>query len=157
MTVAVRAAVEDDLDVVVDLRLEFLRAVRGPDIELSAEFAVQTRSFFQREARAGRVSTWLAFDGPDTIGVASLLLWARPPLPEDPRSFEAYVINMYVVPTARGRGVGRELLAMCTDGARRAGARTLLLHPTDDGLPLYRSAGFVEKTRWMELPLPLQE
>ncbi len=118
---------------------------------------VQTRSFFQREARAGRVSTWLAFDGADTIGVASLLLWARPPLPEDPRSFKAYVINMYVVPTAPGRGVGRELLAMCTDGARRAGARTLLLHPTDDGLPLYRSAGFTEATRWMELPLPLQE
>jgi GNAT superfamily N-acetyltransferase len=156
VTIRVRPAVDADLDVVVALRVEFLRAVRGAELDLSAEFLVQTRSFFEREVRAGRVLTWLAFDGTDAVGVVSLLLWPRPPLPEDPRSFEGYVINLYVVPAARGRGLGRELLDVCTEGARDAGARKLVLHPTDDGLPLYVSAGFTDARRWRERPLPLK-
>ena len=156
MTVAVRTAVEADLDLVVGLRLDFLRDVRGPDVEMSAEFVVQTRSFVEREVGAGRLLTWLAFAGPDAVGIVSLLLWPRPPLPEDPRSFEGYVINMYVVPAARRKGLGRELLEICTDGARRAGVRKLVLHPTADGLPLYEAAGFTDAARLMQLALPLE-
>jgi GNAT superfamily N-acetyltransferase len=156
VTVAVRPATDADLDLVVQLRLDFLREVRGPDVALSAEFVVQTRAFVERERRAGHLLTWLAFDGPEPVGVVSLLLWGRPPLPEDPRSYEGYVINMFVVAPARRRGLGRELLAVCTDGARRAGARKLILHPTADGLPLYESSGFTAAAPRMELPLPLQ-
>ncbi|UDY36106.1 GNAT family N-acetyltransferase [Dermatobacter hominis] len=156
MTVAVRPAVEADLDLVVALRIEFLREVRGGDLDLSAECLVQTRSFVEREVRAGRLLTWLAFNGEEPVGVVSLLLWPRPPLPEDPRSFEGYVINMYVTPGARRHGLGRELMSVCTDGARDAGARSLRLHPTAAGRPLYEAEGFTDTTRWMELPLPLQ-
>jgi GNAT superfamily N-acetyltransferase len=44
-----------------------------------------------------------------------------------------------VAPAHRGRGLGRRLLAAA---AARAGSRILLLHATEDGLPLYRRSGF---------------
>ena len=41
---------------------------------------------------------------------------------------------------ARGRGIGRALTTAVLDGL---GSRTVLLNATSDGMPLYRSLGFV--------------
>ena len=43
----------------------------------------------------------------DVLGIVSVLVNDVPPLPEDPRSREGYIINEYVKPAARSRGVGR--------------------------------------------------
>src|SRR6478609_6493233 len=59
----------------------------------------------------------------------------------------AEVKRMYVVPTARGTGVARALLAALEAEARRLGARRLLLETgtrLDAAMALYRRAGFVE-------------
>lgn len=45
-----------------------------------------------------------------------------------------------VSPTAQGRGLGRRIFARVLEGL---GARSVLLHATEAGLPLYRSFGFV--------------
>lgn len=46
-----------------------------------------------------------------------------------------------VAPEMQGRGIGRRLMEAALD---RLAGRTVLLHATEAGLPLYRSLGFVE-------------
>jgi GNAT superfamily N-acetyltransferase len=87
------------------------------------------------------------------VGVVTMLLLDLAPRPEDTSGLEGYLINMFVVPGHRRRGVGRQLLAECHREARELGLRRLLLHATDDGRSLYERAGFTPNSRWMELVL----
>ncbi|HEY2544099.1 MAG TPA: GNAT family N-acetyltransferase [Gaiellaceae bacterium] len=53
--------------------------------------------------------------------------------------------RMYVVPAARGRGLGRRLLVDLEDAARRLGYRALVLETGDqqpEALGLYESSGY---------------
>jgi predicted N-acetyltransferase YhbS len=52
-----------------------------------------------------------------------------------------------VVPRARGRGTGAALTEACVDWLRARGARTVLLHATDQGRPVYERLGFVAEGR----------
>jgi putative acetyltransferase len=57
--------------------------------------------------------------------------------------------KMYVLAAGRGLGVGRALLDLCIDGARRAGFKTMYLetfHTMEGARRLYQRSGFVEKS-----------
>ena len=54
--------------------------------------------------------------------------------------------KLYLVPAARGRGLGRVALSRVVDGARREGARTVVLETAailKEANELYRRFGFV--------------
>lgn len=153
MTVVVRSATPEDLETVVSRRIEFLGAVRGPGFRPSDDLVERTRSFVVAEQGAGRLHTRIAEDGPEFVGIVSVLLWSRPPQPEDTRTTEAYIVNMYVPPAHRRRGIGGRLLDRCLATAEELGVRKLLLHSTDEARSLYESRGFTPKANWMELPV----
>jgi ribosomal protein S18 acetylase RimI-like enzyme len=153
VTVTVRAATVEDLETVVSLRVDFLGAVRGPDFRPSDGFVERTRSFVMAEHHGGRLHTWIAEEGSEPVGIVSVLLWSRPPQPEDARTTEAYIINMYVPPAHQRQGIGRRLLDCCLESAEELGIRKFLLHSTDEGQALYESSGFAPKVNWMELPV----
>lgn len=169
----IRLATDADAELTTRLRLAFLADHRGIDPSVfPPAFVAATETFMTERARAGDLLTWLAeLDEPGTgvVGVVSVLLHQVPPRPTIDRSaddghgvpgaadelgtIEGYVINLFVPPHARRRGIGRRLLGSCIDHARADGYRRLVLHATDDGLPLYEQAGFTATARWMELPL----
>lgn len=150
----IRPATDDDLEAVASLRVQFLAEHRGVDpAAFPAEFSVTTLAFLQRHAAAGTSRSWLACDGETAVGVVTMLLLDLAPRPEDTSGLEGYLINMFVSPAHRRRGLGRQLLAECHRAAADLGLRRLLLHATDDGRPLYERAGFTENPRWMELVL----
>lgn len=153
MTVIVRSATEDDLKTVVTRRLEFLAAVRGPDFRPSEDFVAATRSFIAAEQRAGRLQTWIAEEADRFVGIVSVLLWPRPPQPEDTRTTEGYIINMYVPPAHQRQGIGTRLMDRCLAAAGELGVRKFLLHSTGPGRALYESSGFAVTPNWMELPV----
>lgn len=89
MAVLVRSATPEDLETVVSRRIEFLGAARGPGFRPSDDLVERTRSFVVAEQGAGRLHTSIAADGPEFVGIVSVLLWSRPPQPEDTRTTEA--------------------------------------------------------------------
>ena len=63
---------------------------------------------------------------------------------------DAFLTELYLEPTARGRGDGRALLAAACDAARDEGARAIHLMVRFDNaaaIGLYRSAGFESPPR----------
>jgi ribosomal protein S18 acetylase RimI-like enzyme len=156
----IRRASDADLDLVARLRLAFLADHRGVDpASLPVDFADATAAFVAERHHAGDLLTWLADDegrdpvGGACVGVISMLLRSVPPRPEDRGTVEGYLINLWVPPTERRRGIGRLLLDATLAHARDERFRRVVLHFTDDGLPLYERAGFTANARWMELDL----
>ncbi|MFF6875943.1 GNAT family N-acetyltransferase [Streptomyces sp. NPDC012474] len=91
------------------------------------------------DVAAGRVVVWAAHDGDRVLGTVSLAF------PDKANSrHRAELVKLMVHPDARGRGLGRGLLATAQDEAVAAGV-TLLHLDTETGSPaehLYRSAGW---------------
>ncbi|MEZ5141239.1 MAG: GNAT family N-acetyltransferase [Acidimicrobiales bacterium] len=117
---------------------------------------VRRRHARLRGPRADRgLPAHLAAVGDDAVlGIVSLQLQPVPPRPDDLRPHEGHVLNMYVVPWARGRGVGRVLFEACLSSADALGVRRFHLLATPDGRPLYESAGFAANPDVLERRVP---
>ena len=100
------------------------------------------RSFLERRLRSGGHFTSVAEEDGRIVGIGSLEVFERLPYPGNLSGKEGYVLNIYVEPPARGRGVAGRLLADLVDVARGAGVGRLWLHPSDRGRRIYESAGF---------------
>ncbi len=66
----------------------------------------------------------------------------REPARLEPSHDAAKVRAMYTDPDFTRRGVGRMILSLCEDAARRAGFARVELMATAAGVPLYRSCGY---------------
>jgi GNAT superfamily N-acetyltransferase len=153
--VNLRPATLVDLPALCALRIEFL--AEGRDVRpeaLSDRMADTTRQFFERTMSSGVIESWLIEHEGSAIGLASVVMHDVPPLPEDPRSHEGYVINMYVCPDFRGQGLGRRLLDACLGVAGERGIRRFYLYATESGRPMYESAGFANHKNWMVVQVP---
>jgi len=153
--VNLRLATSADLQALCELRIEFLAESRGirPD-DFPGRLSDDTRQFFERTLSSGRTLSWLVEDAGRQIGLASVVVHDVPPLPEDRRSREGYIINMYVRPGFRGRGIGRRLLDACLGMAVDQGICRFYLYATPSGRPMYEQAGFTNHKDWMVVQVP---
>lgn len=71
-------------------------------------------------------------------------LVAREPRALDPATEPARIRAMYTDPAFVRQGVGRLVLELCEDAARRAGFGRATMMATMSGVPLYRSCGYAE-------------
>ncbi|MCH0565928.1 MULTISPECIES: GNAT family N-acetyltransferase [unclassified Streptomyces] len=88
---------------------------------------------------AGRLAVWAARDGGEVVGTVGLAFAGKPN-----SRHRAELVKLMVRPGARGRGLGRTLLATAEEAAADAGV-TLLHLDTETGSPaerLYRGAGW---------------
>lgn len=54
----------------------------------------------------------------------------------------AYIVNVYVEPACRRRGIARVLLQTILDWCAQQNLNIIALHASDFGRPLYESLGF---------------
>ena len=64
----------------------------------------------------------------------------------------AYIMNMYVRPDYRRRGIATAILDLLVTDARERGAGRIALEATEAGRPLYEKYGFVPALSEMALP-----
>ena len=149
----VRVAGDADLETVARLRVAFLEDDdRGGGVS-PEQLRAATRAYVEGALADGSLVSWLAEDGDEAVGIVSMLVAWAPPRPSDLRTKRAYVVNMYVRPTHRGRGIGQALLDALVAESQARGLRALHLYATASGRPLYERNGFVPNDAWMELPL----
>lgn len=109
----------------------------------AAERAAEPDSWWlERMADPDGMSVALgAFEGEDLVGTVALEFNAKPKT-----EHKALLIGMYVVPSLRGRGVGKALLQRALERAEaRGGTRVMTLTVTEGNEPavrLYKDAGF---------------
>ncbi len=146
-TPVARRATADDLDAVVGLRLAFEAIQRDSgSLDLEARRA-ELASLLGPDLASGRLRCWLALEGGRPAGQAALRLGTGR------GAREGEILNVYVEPGLRGRGIGSGLVALAIAEARGLGLARLRLQPTPDSRRIYERAGFRGGGRAMTLDL----
>ena len=78
------------------------------------------------------------------LGGVGLTLIDWPPHPLHPtHDRRGYVLNLYVEPEHRRKGVARRLMQLAEAELAKRGASLLILHATEKGRPLYSELGWI--------------
>lgn len=143
--VAIRLATVDDVTDITRQRHEmFVDMETAPDddpllIRHDAAFA----EWLHARLPAGQYVGWVAEnERSSTVGGAGLWIMDMPPHPLDPTSRRGLVMNVYVEPAYRRRGLARQMVTTLLDWSREHDVRILTLNASDEGRSLYESLGF---------------
>jgi ribosomal protein S18 acetylase RimI-like enzyme len=99
--------------------------------------------WLERMMAAGRYVGWIVEDDGQPAASAGFFALDWPPHPLDPAgTARGYLLNFWVEPGYRRRGLARALVREAVAESRRRGFRVSVLHASDAGRPVYEKEGF---------------
>lgn len=144
----VRLAPVTDVGTLMRWRAEVLEAVFGavPDKALLEA----NRRYYSEAVSSGRHLAFIARTEEGEEGCGAVCFSEELPSPDNPSGLCAYLMNVYVRPDCRGRGIAHALVRHLVDCARRRGCGKIYLETTPMARPLYASTGFSEMPDMMK-------
>ena len=138
---------------------EILRQRRGmyedmgyKDADALSAMLASCEPYLAASLRNGSFRCWLALQGERAVGGGAVLISPWPSHPYDLECRRATILNVYVYPGFRRKGIARRLTKTILDWCRNQGLAAVYLHASKSGRPLYESLGF-EPTNEMRLKL----
>ena len=153
MALEYKRATLADLDILVETRVEVLRAANRLDASADmTQVERETRAYYRSALADGTHTAYLVFDGDLFVGAGGVSYYSVMPTYHNPTGQKAYIMNMYTRPAYRRQGIARRTLDLLVQDAGSRGVRAISLEATEMGRPLYEAYGFVPMTSEMELP-----
>lgn len=153
MSIVYERAGLDRLDLLVTTRIEVLRAANQLDVTADmTEVERQSRDYYVKALADGTHTAYLAFDDGAFVGSGGVSYYQVMPTYHNPDGRKVYIMNMYVRPAYRRRGIATHILDLLVKDARARGIDCITLEATDAGRPLYAKYGFIPMEHEMELP-----
>lgn len=91
----------------------------------------------------GRYAGLLAEAAGAVVGGVGMMVIDWPPHPFHPdRGCRGYILNVWVDPAQRGRGLAKRMMLAAEEKLRAMGASYVILHATAAGRPLYEGLGY---------------
>jgi GNAT superfamily N-acetyltransferase len=150
----VRSVTEADIPALARLRLALLEETGAAlDAAARAELLHSNAAFFRENLASPLWQSWLADVDGEAVAIGTLTFFIRPPYPGNPEGIDAYLLNMYTLPSHRGQGAASAIVQAAKACARERGARKVILHATEAGRSRYTQAGFRASSAYMELSL----
>jgi GNAT superfamily N-acetyltransferase len=150
-----RPVTPDDLELVCRHREEMFRASNAPG-RTEQDLRTMTAAFRQWVAprlQDGRYFGYIAEQEGAAAGGIGLMIIDWPPHPSHPQEDKrGYVLNVFVEPSHRGRGLARTLMQLGEAEIARRGVSFAILHATRMGRPLYERIGWAQ-TSEMSKPM----
>ena len=150
--IAYRIATKDDIDLLMESRLETLKVVNSlePGYQFSPDFVDNSRTYFQN----GNQTTVLALAGETVIGCASMCYINIMPTFSHSTGKRAHLMNVYTNSQYRRQGIAYHMVNMLIEEAKEKGVTEISLDATQSGRALYQKCGFVDSTECMVLNVP---
>jgi GNAT superfamily N-acetyltransferase len=145
----IRRATPADAEAIADQRFRmFTDAEVGHEAampQMRDNFVPWVRARLEDDTYAG----WLVEHEGRLVAGAGLWVMEWPPHFLDPEPRRAYLLNFYVAPEARRRGLASELLALTVAEASARGIKVVVLHASKFGKPVYEQNGFTISNEMM--------
>lgn len=156
MQPVIRTATTDDIETLVQLRLDFLHGFRGAPPESVVErMRHSIRDYLRRTIPGGECHNLLTEVEGEVAATGSIVFYELMPGYRMPAGRKGYIMNIYTKPEYRRRGLAGAIVKGLLDEARRRGVDAVHLHATAQGEPVYRALDF-SATEEPELKLYLR-
>ena len=149
-TARIRRARADDARALARLRYDFRASLAEPSepVELFIERCAAWMAERLDDERRWRA--WVAERDGRIVGTIWLATIEKMPNPAPEPEEYGYITNTFVVPSARGEGLGEALVAEAVRWCEKRGVHAIVLWSTVKSAPLYRRHGFAEPERLLE-------
>jgi GNAT superfamily N-acetyltransferase len=150
-----RPVAPGDLDLICRHRHEMFKASARTDAMVQPSTDA-FREWLKPRLDDGVYFGWIAcLDGIEIAGLGMMVIdW--PPHPSHPlQSRRGYILNVFVEPGFRGRGLARAPMDAAMAEAKRRNLEYLILHATAMAMPMYEKFGW-RRTSEMSMTLPVQ-
>ncbi|MFW9820066.1 MAG: GNAT family N-acetyltransferase [Candidatus Thorarchaeota archaeon] len=151
-----RKADLNDIDNLIDFRIIFLSEIQEiPSVKDMEIFRKFLTDFFIDKMKSNEFIAWFAESDNDIIATSGLSFLQKPPHFINITGKFAYIMNMYTKPEWRRKGIGSALLEKLFEEINKKGIKSVVLHATPLGKPLYEKYGFREYDGDKEMILTL--
>jgi ribosomal protein S18 acetylase RimI-like enzyme len=138
----VRELSENDVELVCLHREEMFRNA-GRSEEVLQVMTQHFRDWLRPRLSARTYFGFVVCDNGQPIAGIGLMLIDWPPHPSHPTTDKrGYVLNLYVEPEHRRRGLARELMRLADVEFAKRGVQFAILHATDEGRGVYAGLGW---------------
>ncbi len=142
MPSAARPVTPDDLELICRQREEMFRDA-GEDDGVLAVMTAHFREWLAPRLADGSYFGFVVSDEGRPVAGIGLMVIDWPPHPVHPtQDGRGYVLNVFVEPSYRRRGLARELMALAEGEFARRRVTFAILHATETGMALYRQLGW---------------
>ncbi|MCR2805462.1 GNAT family N-acetyltransferase [Paenibacillus soyae] len=154
MEFMIRRAEHSDVEELVELRMALLQEVGGLTNKTEIETVSHAnKMYYEKHLKSEEYISFVAESQGKLIATSGLIIINRPPYLHNLLGMDAYIMNVYTIPTYRGNGIATALLDSCIEFAKNNHVGRIILTASADGLPVYEKRGFKRKSSAMELVL----
>lgn len=136
--VTIRRAKLADVPLLLRYRRAMAEEMDGADQVAVNRMIAALEPYLRAAIPADRWHSWIA--DPGGCGSLEIVPWVPGMLDPTPR--RAWIHSVYVEPSFRRRGIGRQLTQSIIAWCRERGYEWIYLHASEQGRPLYKSLGF---------------
>jgi GNAT superfamily N-acetyltransferase len=152
MVATARPVAARDLELICEHR-ERMFAASGRTRESLQPMTASFRQWLIPRLSDGSYFGWMLEEAGQVVAGLGMMVIDWPPHPSHPTDDRrAYILNVFVEPEHRRKGLARQLMALAEEKARQLGLRYAILHSTRQGRPLYEALGWGPTsemaTRW---------
>jgi GNAT superfamily N-acetyltransferase len=148
----IRQATPNDIPEILRHRRGMYEAMGYEDANALLAMLSTCEPYLATALANGSFRGWLALEGERVVAGGAVLINPWPSHPYDLECRRATILNVYVYPDFRRKGVARRLMRTMIDWCREQGFAAVYLHASNDGRSLYEGLGF-EATTEMRLKL----
>jgi GNAT superfamily N-acetyltransferase len=139
----IREALPSESAIILHHRRSMFRDMGEGTVEELDRMLEVASPWLARALADGSYHHWLALDSSGRVaGGGGVLLSPWPANPRDPFIQRAVILNVYTEPEFRKLGIARQIMRTILACVREQGLRSVNLHASDEGRPLYEKLGF---------------
>jgi len=137
-----RRATAADAEAIAEQRRQMFADAGLADKAAMGQMVANFVPWVRLKIEDGSYAGWLTEEDGRLVAGAGLWVMEWPPHYLDAEARRAYLLNFYVAPEMRGRGLARALLALALGEAKVRGIKVVTLHASKFGKPIYEQNGF---------------